>query len=44
MASLYNFEFYADAVERWLEFKRLGRNPHSIFWHEVEKKWAFWVP
>jgi hypothetical protein len=27
----------------WRECQRLGHSPHSIFWHEAEKMWAFWV-
>ena len=31
------------AAAMWRECKRLGHRPHSIFWHEAEKMWAFWV-
>jgi hypothetical protein len=37
------FGTYDQAAAMWRECRRLGHGPHSIFWHEAEKKWAFWV-
>jgi hypothetical protein len=37
------FGTYDQAAAMWRECQRLGHGPHSIFWHEAEKKWAFWV-
>ncbi len=41
--SMLTFDSYDEAVKMWHECHRLGKGPHSIFWHEAEKMWAFWV-
>ena len=40
---LRTFGTYDQAAAMWRECQQLGHRPHSIFWHEAEKTWTFWV-
>ena len=44
MPVLRTFASMYAAEVAWIECQRLDKRPHSIFWHEAEMKWAFWLP